>query len=645
MPLDAPAQTVQGLIAGRVFDSRSGTPIAQAKISYFNRVTEVAGYVIASSNGYYALLLLTPGEYRIRLEASGYQNQEVQNLTVGVAGRLDLDFSLRRLDDVWEAGRYRSVRLPETDSMVTFFGPDLDASRTARVTPNSGLPGRLESTISNIIDPKQIRELPFAGRDVYTMLVTEPAVAVDAGTSRGLGISVQGKRVSSSSFLLDGVENNDALLTGPATALTPEFISEYRISTNNFSAEFGRSAGYVANATTAPAGAVWHGLGYFNFKSNPLNANTFQRNLAGLPRLPLREHQGGARVGGPLVRNRIYTSIALDRLRSRGEGEEIEMILPSTSFPRFAAESSIAKRLYDQYPAQIRPQSSLPAAPVTLRPPASLDRWLGLARLDWIAGSHRVMGRYIFSDFQNPEFIWSPYPDFVSSLAQRTQNFAVRIESSGRSSRANEFRIAWNASRLGWDRAHPEIPSLLDLRSQTQLPGSPAFYEYSNAAKTLEIGNGLLLSLGDHLAKFGGGYFWRDPHGKLTAGRDGLFVFQDLLDYTIDKPSLLRAPVARQDLPRFVVPNYDRSWTQSQFYLYAQDTWRLSRRFVANYGLRYDGFGSPTTSGDTLLRLGNGSSFAERIASASLDYNARDAIWQPDRNDVQARIGLTFSPR
>ena len=108
------------------------------------------------------------------------------------------------------------------------------------------------------MDPRRLRELPLAGRDVYSLLLTQPSVASDAGTSRGLGLSVNGQRASSSNFLLDGVENNDTLTTGPATGPVPEFMQEYRVSTNNFSSEFGRTSGYAAYAVTRAAGNSWH---------------------------------------------------------------------------------------------------------------------------------------------------------------------------------------------------------------------------------------------------------------------------------------------------------------------------------------------------------------------------------------------------
>src|SRR5208283_3605085 len=119
------------------------------------------------------------------------------------------------------------------------------------------------------------------GRDVYTMLVSLSNVTADQGTARGLGISVAGQRPSSSNYLLDGVDNDNYLITGPLNPVAPEAVQEYRISTNNYSAEYGRTAGFVANAVTKAGGNAFHGVAYDYIKNTVLNAADFADNLAG----------------------------------------------------------------------------------------------------------------------------------------------------------------------------------------------------------------------------------------------------------------------------------------------------------------------------------------------------------------------------
>ena len=96
-----------------------------------------------------------------------------------MAGRIQIEFKLRPLNDVWEAGQFRSVFLPGSKTIVTFFGPDVDTSRSGSFEGQQGQRGTLDTSVSYVIDPAQIADLPLQGRDVYTMLVSLPGVTAD----------------------------------------------------------------------------------------------------------------------------------------------------------------------------------------------------------------------------------------------------------------------------------------------------------------------------------------------------------------------------------------------------------------------------------------------------------------------------------
>ena len=248
------AQSTQGLISGSIVNSVTGRPVMGASITYESTALSATGTYQSDAHGAYFLPLLSTGTYSVRAIAPGYQSQELQQLDLPVAGRIQIDFKLRPLNDVWEAGQYRSVFLPGSKTIVTFYGPDVDTSRSGTFEGQQGTVGTLDTSMSYVIDPTQIEDLPLQGRDVYTMLVSLPGVTADQGTARGLGVSVAGARPSSTNFLLDGVENNNYLITGPLSPVAPEAVQEYRISTNNYSAEYGQTAGFVANAITRAGG-------------------------------------------------------------------------------------------------------------------------------------------------------------------------------------------------------------------------------------------------------------------------------------------------------------------------------------------------------------------------------------------------------
>src|SRR5262249_37395185 len=96
----AAGQTTQGLIAGRLVNSQTGAPIARAEVAYSNAATGSSGVATSDASGNFFLPTLSPGFYRIRATAPGYQAREVQELELPVAARLELNFRLRPLNDV-----------------------------------------------------------------------------------------------------------------------------------------------------------------------------------------------------------------------------------------------------------------------------------------------------------------------------------------------------------------------------------------------------------------------------------------------------------------------------------------------------------------------------------------------------------------
>ena len=495
------AQTTQSLITGRVVDSQSGEAISGAQITVEARETNTRLSARSEAGGYYLIAPLPPGVYRMRVTADRFQPQEVHGLGLRVASRIELPFKLRRLDDLWEKGRYRSIFFPDSEAVVTFYGPDVDTSRSGVFEAHTGNHGALESTVSEVIRPLDLRALPFAGRDVYTMLLTQPGVTADTATARGLGLSINGQRPAASNFRLDGLENNNHLVTGPLFSLAPEAVEEYRVSISSFSAEYGRTSGYLANAVTRSGGNAWHGIGYFHLKNDALNANDFHSNRRGLDRPPLKESQSGLHAGGPLRRNGVYFSGAFEHLRTRNRAEAVAVRVPAPNFARdFTAEGSLARRLLTRFPTPALDDGSGVTSDLTVRPPFSIDRSLFLARVDSISSSakHRLMGRFTGANLERPDFIWYPWEEFNSELEQPGFHLALNYFQTPRAGFLHELRLGWGSDELSWDRAHPEIPTLVAARTligpgdppeaslrPTLLPGSPVFTRFATALAIL----------------------------------------------------------------------------------------------------------------------------------------------------------------
>jgi hypothetical protein len=642
------AQSTQALVSGRVVDSQSGRPLASVTVECRTADTALRATARTDASGYYALPLLSPGLYAVRAALEDYQPQEVHSLELAVAARVDLDFRLRPLRDVWEAGQYRSVFLPGNRAIVTFYGPDVDTSRSASVSRPELASSALQISMSQVVDARQIAAVPLAGRDAYNMLITQPGVTADTTTARSLGLSANGQRPSASNFLLDGLENNNYLVSGPLVSLAPEALQEYRVSTNAFSAEYGRTAGYVANTITRSGTNDWHGLAYFNLKNEALNANDFQSNLRGFPRPAAKGWQPGLWIGGPLLRNRLLLSAWAEHLRSRGKREPGRFGVPSKSFAEIAP-GPIARRLLSQFPVSFPNDVPGLVAFATIERPVSVDRTLTGARLDryWQDGVHRLMGRFTSARLDRPDLSWSPYPDFTSGMTHNANSAALTLAGVLGPNLNYEVRAGGGWDELVLDRRHPEIPSLTSADALF-LPGSRVFTAFENASRNWELTGTLFWTRGRHLFTAGGGILSRRLGGILSAGDHGAYAFNSYLDFGRDRPAFFRVPLDRALLPALALPDPYRDYGSRQAFAFAQNSHRVTPRFVLNYGVRYEALGAARNLGatqDALLAPGAGETFAARLASARLEFpSGQQQLYPADRNDWAARLGFSWRP-
>lgn len=654
-------QTTQGLISGRILNSVTGRPVAAGSVTYSATTLAANGTVKSDALGYYFLPLLSAGTYTLRTTADSYQPQELQQLELPVAGRLNIDFRLRPLNDVWESGQYRSVFLPGTKTIVTFYGPDVDSSRSGTFEAQKGSRGTLDTSASYVIDPNQIVDLPLQGRDVYAMLVSLPGVAADSATGRGLGVSVAGQRGSASNYLLDGVENDDHLITGPLSRVAPEAVQEYRISTNNYSAEYGRTAGFVANAVTKAGGGDYHGLVYEYVKNEALNAIDFADNLKGLPRHPAKEHQFGYQVGGPVVprgalRSRLFFSSALEDLRDRSKQSARTYILPTTN--TLAAlnvpNSALASQLLKKFSFPVL-QSQKVVDKYTVAQPVVINRLLALQRGDYISknGQDHFSGRLAYAKTDHPNFFWSPYPDFITPFGQSTKGLAGNWQRSWTPRTTTELKVSYSDDTLGWDRAHPEIPTLRvgndpSIGTSPTLPGSPVFYSYRNHNRSFETIFSAVVTRNRHVLTTGGGFVLRLNDGYLTAGRDGQYIFDGIVSFLKDSPNLALMPLDRA-VAQPTVPDYARAYRYNNAFAFVQDSFRVSKRLTLNFGLRYERFAAPSNTGsvkDSILTLGSGKTFEQTIATSTLvtPKSGSQQLFGTDSKDWAPRAGFTWDP-
>ncbi|MDP8982452.1 MAG: carboxypeptidase regulatory-like domain-containing protein [Acidobacteriota bacterium] len=652
------SQSTQGVILGTVTNSVTGLPVPGSAVSCLLEATGAVTPAHVDARGNYAIASLSPGQYRITVSAAHYQQQEARALELPVAGRVELNFKLRPLSDVWEAGQYRSWLLPQSQQSIAFYGPDVDSSRVAIFSANRGVATPLENARSDVIAPAAIDTLPLVGRDVYTMLLLLPGVTSDTATARGLGFSVNGQRPSSSNYLLDGLENNNLLVTGPSTAATPEFVQEYRVSTTNYSAEYGRTSGFVANAITRSGSNNWRGGAYFYFENDRLNATGFQTNARGFARAPFTQLQPGVLASGPVIRNRLFFFAGFQATRSHGRSDPQLFALPSASFIRSTDPNSFAGRLLRTYPAEASGAGSGNFGPVLIAPVTAFHRTDSLVRLDWEASpSQQVFLRFALDSIRQPELIFNPYRDFSTPFNQNALSLAAGWISRFGASAQNEFRVARTGDSVRVETARRELPTLVDqefIRSGSELafvrlPGNPNQFDYRNLGRNWEFVDNWMWITGRHALKFGGGLLQRDINLRIAVYPQGYLQFASLADFVAGQPAILQAQVDRA-YNSLAPVSPDRAYRYRQFYGFAQDSFHAGARLTLDYGFRYEWFGAPTNTGaakDLLIQLGHGPDIRSSLMSATqiLPSSSGDqSVYSSKSSNVAVRAGMAWDP-
>src|SRR5665213_2701371 len=214
-------------------------------------------------------------------------------------------------------------------------------------------------------------------------------------------------------------------------------------------------------------------------------------------------------------------------------------ILPTTNFiPALNIPTSrLASKLLTLYPGPVIQSQNL-VAPLTISPPVVVGRLLALERGDYSSksGKDRVMARLVIDRFTEPDFNWSPYPAFITPLYQNTTGIAGNWTRTLTPRLTSELKLNYSDDDLWWNRAHPEVPTLAS-GDGTTLPGSPLFYSYRNHNKFFEAIYSAVWTRRRHIITAGAGLLFRFNSGDLTAGQDGEYLFDGVINFVFDQPS------------------------------------------------------------------------------------------------------------
>jgi hypothetical protein len=282
------SQEVSAGITGRVTDP-SSSAIVGAKVTAKDLDRGTTWPTTTNEDGIYAFPRIPPGGYEVRVEATGFKSFVQQ--------RLHLDLNQRaRLDASMQVGAVQE---------------------SVSVNADAALLQTETTQVGTQINPQTIDHTPLISRNPVALTLLAPGVVTpnpatfnDGRRSTGNGRPyVNGNREEGNNFLLDGVDNNLTSENQTAYQPNPDAIQEFRMITNNASAEFGNFQGGVISVVLKSGTNQYHGTAFEDLRNNVLNANNWGNNWhtnPTIPRTTLRWNQFGGTFGGPVIKNKLF---------------------------------------------------------------------------------------------------------------------------------------------------------------------------------------------------------------------------------------------------------------------------------------------------------------------------------------------------
>jgi hypothetical protein len=281
-----PAQIDTGSIAGTITDA-SGAVVGGAKVTLINEGTAATLSTTAGSDGFYKFSPVRIGSYKLDVVAQGFKTSTETNVVVDVSSNVSRNFKLQ-------------------PGAVT---------ETVEVTSEAPLLQSQDASVGQVVNQQSINNLPLNGRNFTFLAQLAAGVNTPQADTRGNAasgaFSANGLRPAQNNYMLDGIDNNSDtvdFLNGTNFVVLPpvDAIQEFKVQTAEFSAELGRSAGAVLNATVKSGTNQFHGAAWEFFRNDKLDAADYFEDAGGIPKGELRQNQFGFDLGGPVIKNKIF---------------------------------------------------------------------------------------------------------------------------------------------------------------------------------------------------------------------------------------------------------------------------------------------------------------------------------------------------
>ena len=640
-------QVTTGTIVGAIVNAQ-GQPMPRAAVRIADTQHRTERTAQTDDEGLFRIAELPPASYEITATADGFRQVSVPAVVVPVDTivRIDMQLLLRTV----------------TENVVV-------TSRARPVHTSAGL--------GSVFDRQRIEALPLNGRNFLQLSLLAPGVADPAEgselSSRGaVAIHVNGAREEANNFLLDGVDNNDVYVNRYVVQPSVDSVQEFKIATNGYSAEYGRSAGGQVNVVTRRGSDRFTGFLYEYFRNRTLDAGNFFDEGT---KQPFNRNEFGGGAGGPLVGDRTFFFGTLNLLRERqglsrlgsvptaaarrgdlsGVGATVFNPYTGAPFPGNvipdALISPLARQLLSMFPASNRAGSVNYIGQPTAR--NNLNQ-VNLRVDHRLSAADALMVRYsdggadLIEPYTEGTGVTADFGDLVTdrtwnATAQYQRMFgratnSLRVAANGFSrdltteNRQTNVGAAWGVS---WLQVPPESYGypVVDVAGYSRV-GDAFSLPILRDSKTYQLADDATFNRGQHLVKAGAEIRRLHLDSRLDLFSRGQLSFTGAITGSGIGDLLLGLPTlgikSQADNPIRMRTN--------AFSAYVQDEWRLHPDLTLNLGVRYEYIAPPVDARDGMTTFNPATGALTPVATQGV---SRSGI-SPDRNNLAPRLGASW---
>lgn len=661
----AAAQTDGGALRVLVSDA-SGGVVPGATIDLVNVATGDRRSAVSDTDGYAQFAPIARGTYAVTVALSGFSTVEVSNVRV--------DVNERRF-------------LPVTVQVAS-------ASETVEVVARSAVLQTEDGSIGQVIKGDVAVELPLAGRRYTELALLVPGTAPSTMTleTRGPGWFVaNGNYHTQNNFVLDGFDNNQGTqnaqsLSAQVVQPSPDAIGEFKVQTNSFSAEFGRSAGAVVNVSLKSGGNVRRGSVFYYNRDKALASRSWLAALLDQPKEDLRWHQAGGTFGGPILRDKAFYFGSYEGFRRNFSNTFLTnvptgdqrrgvfastIIDPSTGLP-FPGNTVPASR-WDPLGAKLLALFPEPNLPGRAAAGGRVIENYGVQRdgreathkfdmrTDFrLSSTDRLMARYsLLQQDINRDAIFEGLGDGVGNQGEQFN----RNQSVGLTWTRIIGNSTVNEARLGYNRTHSRFAhstANAQTSSEFGFVGMPDFVNTTGGLPLIDFSNYNDLGTRNFRPQYQNPAQWQVVNTltrlagthALRAGVEVRLKHNELLDITRRTPSYrFTGQISGNDIADLLLGQARAisattapvvEWAQQAYAGFIQDDWKVRPDLTLNLGLRYE-YTTPYYGAGANKNVNFDFATGQLVTATGSDKY----LMEPDRNNLGPRVGFAWqtSPR